>query len=52
MTETVRAFRDYLPAFLPIPHPSWRTIAWQKKNPWFDADVLPELRRRVHVLVG
>ena len=51
MTETVRAFRDYLPDFLPIPHPSWRTIGWQKKNPWFDRDVLPELRRRVHALI-
>ncbi len=51
MTETVRAFRDYLPDFLPTPHPSWRTAHWQKKNPWFEADVLPELRDRVHRLV-
>lgn len=52
MTETVRAWRDYLPGFLPTPHPSWRTTGWQKKNPWFDADVLPALRRRVHGLLG
>jgi len=52
MTETVRAWRDYLPAFLPTPHPSWRTTSWQKKNPWFDDEVLPELRRRVHALIG
>ena len=51
MTETVRAWRDYLPRFLPTPHPSWRTSGWQKKNAWFDAEVLPELRRRVHALV-
>ena len=52
MTETVRAFRDYLPEFLPIPHPSWRTTGWQKRNGWFVAEVLPELRRRVHALAG
>jgi uracil-DNA glycosylase len=43
MTETVRAWRDYLPDFLPLPHPSWRNTAWLKKNPWFDAEVAPYL---------
>jgi uracil-DNA glycosylase len=52
MTETVRAFGDFLPEFFPLPHPSWRTTAWQRNNAWFDADVLPELRRRVHALLG
>ncbi|MEQ9811707.1 MAG: uracil-DNA glycosylase family protein [Azospirillaceae bacterium] len=52
MTETVRRFEDYLPAFLPLPHPSWRNTAWLKKNPWFEADLLPLLRRRVAGLVG
>jgi uracil-DNA glycosylase len=47
LTETVRAWRDYLPAFLPLPHPSWRNTAWLRKNPWFEADLVPELRRRV-----
>ena len=51
MTETVRAWRDYLPDFLPLPHPSWRTTLWEKKNPWFEAEVLPELRRRVRALL-
>ncbi len=51
MTETVRAFRAYLPDYLPTPHPSWRTTHWQKKNSWFDAEVIPELRKRVHRLV-
>jgi len=51
LTETVRAWRDYGPEFLPLPHPSWRTVAWQKKNPWFDEAVLPALRRRVGMLV-
>ena len=52
MTETVRAWRDYLPEILPTPHPSWRTNGWQKKNRWFDDELLPELRRRVHGLIG
>jgi len=46
MTETVRAWRDYAPSVLPLPHPSWRNTAWLKKNPWFEAEVLPYLRRR------
>ncbi len=51
MTETVAAWRDYLPRFLPLPHPSWRTTAWERRNPWFAAELLPELRRRVQALL-
>ncbi|MDP6343010.1 MAG: uracil-DNA glycosylase family protein [Alphaproteobacteria bacterium] len=51
LTETVRAWRDYRPRFLPLPHPSWRTTAWQRRNGWFDDEVLPELRRRVRALL-
>lgn len=47
MTQTVRAWRDYAPKFLPLPHPSWRNNAWIKKNPWFEAELVPHLRRRV-----
>ncbi len=47
MTDTVREWRRFLPNRLPLPHPSWRTLAWQRKNPWFDRELLPELRRRV-----
>jgi uracil-DNA glycosylase len=46
MTETVRRFADYLPRFLPLPHPSWRNTGWIKRNPWFEQDLLPELRKR------
>jgi len=49
--ETVRSWQDYLPEFIPTPHPSWRTNHWQKKNPWFEADLLPELRRMVRSLL-
>lgn len=47
MTDTVRSFADYLPDRLPLPHPSWRTNGWQRRNPWFDSEVLPALRARV-----
>lgn len=51
MTETVRAWREYMPEFLPLPHPSWRNMFWMNKNPWFARDVLPELRRQVKTLL-
>ncbi len=56
MTETVRNWRIHLgsnigPAVLALPHPSWRNTSWLKKNPWFEADVLPVLRDRVGKLI-
>lgn len=45
--ETVRAWADYGPRFWPLPHPSWRNTAWLKRNPWFEAELLPALRARV-----
>jgi len=54
MTETVRRWQSFLqakPALLPLPHPSWRNNHWLKRNPWFEAEVLPELRKRVRALV-
>jgi uracil-DNA glycosylase len=47
MTDTVAAWRDYLPRFIPTPHPSWRNTGWLKRNPWFEAELVPELRGRV-----
>ena len=51
LRETVAHYRDYLPAYLPLPHPSWRNTAWLTKNPWFETDLLPDLRARVHALL-
>ena len=51
VTATVRAFADYLPDHLPLPHPSWRNSGWLKRHPWFEQAVLPELRRRVHAVL-
>ncbi|MDH3230206.1 MAG: uracil-DNA glycosylase family protein [Alphaproteobacteria bacterium] len=47
LTETVAAWRDYLPDYLPMPHPSWRNTAWLRRNPWFEMDLLPDLRARI-----
>jgi uracil-DNA glycosylase len=47
LTETVKAWREYGPDIMPLPHPSWRNNAWVKKNPWFEDELLPVLRRRV-----
>jgi len=51
VTEVVARWRAHLPHQLPLPHPSWRNRAWIKKNPWFEADLLPELQRRVKELM-
>ncbi|MEJ8562959.1 uracil-DNA glycosylase family protein [Yoonia sp. GPGPB17] len=47
VTETVRNWRDHAPRVFPLPHPSWRNTGWLKKNPWFTADLLPQLRAQV-----
>lgn len=44
--------RDGAPRSLPLPHPSWRNNAWLKANPWFEAELLPELRIQVRRLLG
>ncbi|WP_176083325.1 uracil-DNA glycosylase family protein [Martelella sp. HB161492] len=55
MTDTVAAWRDGFmvnsePRILPLPHPSWRNSGWLKRNPWFEAEVLPVLRQAVRDL--
>jgi uracil-DNA glycosylase len=47
MTEAVRACADAPDDLFPLPHPSWRSTIWMRKNPWFESDVLPVLRARV-----
>ncbi len=47
VSERVEHFRDYLPQYFPLPHPSWRTGAWEKRNPWFTTEVLPALRHEI-----
>jgi uracil-DNA glycosylase len=47
LTETVRAYREYLPEAVPLVHPSPLNFRWQARNPWFEADVVPALRTLV-----
>jgi uracil-DNA glycosylase len=47
LTETTRSWREFAPAYLPLPHPSARNTPWFKANPWFERELLPVLRARV-----
>lgn len=47
LRETVQAYHEYLPQYLPLPHPSPRNQLWLKQNPWFEAEVVPILKARV-----
>lgn len=47
LTETVLHYEEYLPEFLPLPHPSPRNNIWLKKNQWFEKDVVPLMRKKV-----
>jgi len=50
LTETVAAWREYLPDYFPLPHPSPRNRPWLTKNTWFEKCLLPELRERMAIL--
>jgi len=57
VNETVAAWRsiwreDGAPGLLPLPHPSWRNTGWLKRNPWFEAELLPALRRAVALRIS
>ena len=52
LTDTVANYAEYLPRFLPLPHPSPRNRPWLKRNPWFESRVLPVLRKRVTALLS
>ncbi|MFN0175100.1 MAG: uracil-DNA glycosylase family protein [Saprospiraceae bacterium] len=52
LTETVYNFKNYLPEYFPLPHPSPRNNIWQAKNEWFEHGVLPELKKRVQNILN
>ena len=47
VTEAVKAWRKHWPHTVPLPHPSPRNIAWFKRNPWFEEELIPALQTRV-----
>jgi uracil-DNA glycosylase len=52
LTENVRDFRVHGPRLIPLPHPSWRSTGWMKRNPWFEEEVLPYLQAAVKAALG
>ena len=52
MAERVLRYAEFGPRFFPLPHPSWRSTIFMRQNPWFEAEVLPELRRAVTEALG
>ena len=51
MTEIVKTFSQHGSQFFPLPHPSWRSVIWMRKHPWFEEAVIPELRKAVRKLI-
>lgn len=47
LTETVKNYREFLPEYFVLPHPSPRNQFWLSKNPWFEEEVLPDLKKKV-----
>lgn len=53
ITENVRQYRAALPArYFPLPHPSPRNTLWLRRRPWFEEEVVPELRRQIKKIIG
>ena len=52
MSAVLARWREHLPEYFVLPHPSWRTIAWERAHPWFAAELLPQLRAAVTAALG
>ena len=52
LTETVANYHEYLPSFIPMPHPSPRNRLWLKKNKWFEEEIIPILRNKTELLLS
>jgi len=52
LTETVKSYKEFLPKYFPLPHPSPRNQNWVKINPWFMEEAIPELRKRISLATG
>lgn len=52
LTDIVRNYQQYLPDYFPIVHPSPRNKIWEAKNPWFEEQVIPDLQRRIQIILN
>ncbi len=52
LTETVFSWKEYLPEYIVLPHPSWHNVAWIKKYKWFENELIPELQKRIKNLLN
>jgi uracil-DNA glycosylase len=52
VSATVASWRDFGPDIFPLPHPSWRNSRWLKRHPWFEAELLPAARARLHKVLA
>ena len=52
LTETVANYKEYLPRYFTLPHPSPRNRFWLTKNPWVDVEVLPELKKSIKIILN
>ncbi|MFN0205493.1 MAG: uracil-DNA glycosylase family protein [Planctomycetota bacterium] len=52
LTDTVKSWRSYWPTVVPMPHPSPRNNIWIRRNPWFEKELLPSLRKRLAELLA
>ena len=51
LTERVKKFKQYLPEYFVLPHPSPRNNIWQAKNPWFKNEVIPVLQEKIQRII-
>lgn len=51
LTDTVKDYKDYLPDYFPLVHPSPRNNIWQVKNPWFMDQVVPDLQKMIKQII-
>jgi uracil-DNA glycosylase len=52
VTALVKDWRYHWPGKIPLPHPSPRNNLWLRKNPWFDAETVPEIQRYISALLA
>ncbi|MBQ4804024.1 uracil-DNA glycosylase family protein [Aquimarina sp. MMG015] len=51
LTESVKNYKEYLPNYFVLPHPSPRNNIWQAKNEWFKKEVIPELQNSIKSII-